>query len=177
MMHAVALEILLAVPIRSANLAALDVEKHLTWFGQGNAQTLSLAIPGSTVKNGQPVTADVSRDAARLLRTYLKRWRPMLIGTLNDAVFPMRSGGPRRPGHLSQSLPDVIYRETGLEMNAHLFRHFAGLIFLRRNPGDFETVRRMLGHKKLETTTSFYAELETREALKRWDDVLRGAGR
>ena len=57
-MHAVAIEILLAVQCEVAILARLDVERHFRWHGQGNAQTISLAIPASEVKNGQPIEAD-----------------------------------------------------------------------------------------------------------------------
>jgi hypothetical protein len=47
-MHAVAIEILLAVPTRSGNLARLNVERNFKWHGQGNAQTISLAIKWAT---------------------------------------------------------------------------------------------------------------------------------
>jgi len=42
----------------------------------------------------------------------------------------------------------VIYKATGLRMNAHLFRHLAGMLYLAQNPGDYETVRRLLGHER-----------------------------
>ena len=111
-MHAVAIEILLAVPMRSGNLARLDVERHFKWHGQGNAQTISLAIPASEVKNGQPIEADFSRDTTRLIRTYLKSYRHLVSDDPGDWLFPCRYGGPRSD-HLAEDMAKVIYRETG----------------------------------------------------------------
>ena len=66
----------------------------------------------------------------------------------------------------------VIYRETGLVVNAHLFRHFAGMLYLQQRPGAYEAVRRILGHKKLDTTTSFYTDLESKWAIRHYDEVV-----
>ena len=134
--------------MRSGNLARLDVERHFKWHGQGNAQTISLAIPASEVKNGQPIEADFSRDTTRLIRTYLKFYRHLVSDDPGDWLFPCRYGGPRSD-HLAEDMCKVIYRETGLVMNAHLFRHFAGMLYLQQRPGAYEAVRRILGHRKL----------------------------
>ena len=170
-MHAVAIEILLAVPMRSGNLARLDIERHFKWHGQGNAQTISLAIPASEVKNWQPIEADFSRDTTRLIRTYLKSYRHLVSDDPGNWLFPRRNGGPRS-GHLAEDMCKVIYRETGLVMNAHLFRHFAGMLYLQERPGAYEAVRRILGHRKIDTTTSFYTDLESKWAIRHYDEVV-----
>ena len=169
--HAVAIEILLACPMRSGNLARLDVERNFKWHGQGNAQTISLTIPASEVKNGQPIEADLSRDTTRLIRTYLKFYRHLVSDDPGDWLFPCRYGGPRTE-QLAEDMSKVIYRETGLVMNAHLFRHFAGMLYLQQRPGAYEVVRRLLGHKKLDTTTSFYTDLESKWAIRHYDEVV-----
>jgi integrase len=53
--------------------------------------------------------------------------------------------------------------------NPHLLRHLGGLIYLKDNPGDYETVRRMLGHKSVITTLRYYVKLETRLAAIHFD--------
>ena len=171
-LHAVAIEILLACPMRIGNLAALDLDRHLRWRGQGNSQVLSLAIPGSEVKNEQPIEADLPRETTRLIKIYLNSYRHLISDDPGDWLFPQRSGGPRRAGNLSQSLSAFIYRETGLIMNAHLFRHLAGMLFLKRHPGSYEFVRRILGHKKMATTVMFYTHLENKWALKHYDEEI-----
>jgi integrase len=68
----------------------------------------------------------------------------------------------------------AICKHTGLEMNPRLFRRFAAKLFLDRNPGDYETVRRLLGHKTIETTIRFYAGFETKAATKHYQGVVMG---
>jgi integrase len=177
-MHAVAIEILLAVPMRSGNLAALDIERHFHWRRQGKARILAIAIPGSEVKNGQPIEADMQPDTTRLISAYLKTYRTLVSEAPGDWLFPARSGGARLPGHLSPDLSRLIKRELGLAINGHLFRHLAGFLFLKQNPGGYEIVRRILGHKKMSTTTTFYTDLESKWALKEYDEAVlskRGA--
>ena len=49
-------------------------------------------------------------------------------------------------------------------VNPHLFRHIGAQTYLTENPGGYEVVRRVLAHKSMATTTSFYTGLETRQA-------------
>ena len=41
------------------------------------------------------------------------------------------------------------------------FGHAAAAIYLKHHPGDYETVRRLLGHKNIQPTIQFYCGLET----------------
>jgi integrase len=56
-----------------------------------------------------------------------------------------------------------------VRLTAHQFRHLAGFLYLRRNPGGHEVVRRLLGHKSIDTTTRFYAGMEVSEAIRHYD--------
>jgi integrase len=111
------------------------------------------------------------RDTTRLIRMYLKSYRHLVSDDPGDWLFPCRNGGPRSD-HLAEDMCKVIYRETGLIMNAHLFRHFAGMLYLQQRPGAYEAVRRILGHRKLDTTTSFYTDLESKWAIRHYDEVV-----
>ena len=66
----------------------------------------------------------------------------------------------------------TISRELGLKITPHQFRHLAAKLQLDTHPGSYETVRRLLGHKSLKTTTHFYTGLETRQAVKHYDQLL-----
>jgi integrase len=46
-------------------------------------------------------------------------------------------------------------------MTTHQFRHAAGAIILERRPGEYELVRRLLGHKNIQTTINSYIGLES----------------
>jgi integrase len=130
------------------------------------------------VKNGQAIEADMPRDTTRLISAYLKTYRTLVSEAPGDWLFPARSGGALLPGHLSRDLSKLIRRELGLAVNGHLFRHLAGFLFFKHNPGGYKLVRRMRGHKKMSTTTTFYTDLESKWALKQYDDAVlskRGA--
>jgi hypothetical protein len=51
-------------------------------------------------------------------------------------------------------------------------RHFAATLYLQHNPGQFEQVRRVLGHRSLQTTVNSYMPVETDAAARRFDDVV-----
>ncbi len=82
------------------------------------------------------------------MKAYLADWRSLVSDEPGDWLFPARGGGHRAASNLGQEMSKVIYKATGLRMNAHLFRHLAGMLYLAQNPGDYETVRRLLGHER-----------------------------
>ena len=123
MMMAVAVEILLACPMRVSNLASLDLQRHFTWRGQGNPRRATLTIPGAETKNDVAIECDLPRETSRLIWSYVTRYRHLVSAAPGDWLFPNRSGtGQRRPGALSNHIFRTIHRETGLTVNAHLFR-------------------------------------------------------
>ena len=63
----------------------------------------------------------------------------------------------------------TVHREIGVRLTAHQFRHLAGFLYLRRNPGGHEVVRRLLAHKSIDTTTRYYAGMEVSEAIRHYD--------
>ena len=104
---------------------------------------------------------------------HLEHWRPHLATHESPWLFP--GGRPRqhkRPRTLSQQITDVIAEETGLTLTPHQFRHLAAMLYLERNPGSYETVRRVLGHKFMKTTTDFYTGLESRSAVRHFDQTI-----
>ena len=79
-----------------------------------------------------------------------------------------------REDALRQRIQRCIRERCGLAMHPHLFRHLAGKLTLDTQPGAYGLVRDMLGHKSVNTTTSYYAGMETKGALQRYDEqVLR----
>jgi integrase len=65
-----------------------------------------------------------------------------------------------------------IRREAGLEMNAHLFRHLAAMVWLDANPGSYEAARRLLGHSELSHTLNMYTGLEARAAVQAFARII-----
>jgi len=73
----------------------------------------------------------------------------------------------------SSQITERIEDATGLRVTVHQFRHAAAAIYLRHNPGDYETVRRFLGHRNIQTTINFYCGLETTQASEAFGKIIR----
>ena len=172
-MHAAQLAVLLSCPVRAKNLAALNLERDIFPSRNGSHTHYSIRIDGSSVKNEEPIEFRLNSRHSNILHAYITKFRPLISEAKGTALFPRRSDGlPRTPSQISQSLSGLIYRETGLHVHTHLFRHIAAKLYLSENPGDFETVRRLLKHRNLNTTMEFYAELSNQWAQKRYDEVV-----
>ncbi len=65
-----------------------------------------------------------------------------------------------------------MLKETGIRITAHQFRHAAAAVILRAQPGNYEYARRILGHLNVQTTTNFYAGLETFQAGKHFGELI-----
>ena len=66
----------------------------------------------------------------------------------------------------------VTERYLGVRLTPHKFRHVAGALHLRDNPGQHEVVRRLLGHKNLNTTVNFYAGMEQSAATRHYSATI-----
>src|SRR5262249_703300 len=72
----------------------------------------------------------------------------------------------------SSQIADLLYRELGVRVTAHQFRHLIGFLYLQEHPGNYEVVRRLLGHKDIATTVNFYAGMEMQVAAKTVDAAI-----
>ncbi|SHK50568.1 Site-specific recombinase XerD [Shimia gijangensis] len=174
-MHAVAISILLSCPMRAKNLAHLELDENVIAHRNGTQTRYSIRVDAEDVKNKEHIEVVLNPCTSRLLHSYIMKHRHLLTSANGPALFPMkRNGQPRDPGNLGSDIKSLIYRETGLKVHAHLFRHLAGYLYLKERPGDFETVRRLLKHKRLETTMTFYADLSNQWAHEHYDKVVLG---
>jgi len=165
---AVATGILLNIPLRADNLAGLDLSRHLKFVG---THTL-LIVPQEETKNDVPVEAEFPPRLVEQLDIYIQTYRPLLIQEPTPWLFPGENGARRPSGGFAQQLSAFIAKEVGVVITAHQFRHLAAKLYLDRNPHDFETVRRLLGHKSIETTRRYYRELDSVLAGKRYAAML-----
>jgi integrase len=165
-----AISILQVAPMRMKNLASLHLGRHFVRTRPGGAR--HIVIPAEEVKNQAPLTFEVSDTLGELLDVYLARCRPMLAENPDGYLFPARKGGAKTPGQFAEQIKRAILRGTGIDLNAHAFRHLAAMLFLRANPGEYETTRLILGHKSLSTTVRAYCGLEQADALRRFDALI-----
>jgi integrase len=165
---AAAIALLQAAPIRLKNLTAIDINRHLIARGK----RLYLVIAEAEVKNSEPIDFELPVETRDILAWYVREYRPLLISEPTDALFPGPRGGAKTSNTLAKQIPQTVFRYTGLRINVHLFRHAAGKLFLDARPGQYEVMRRVLGHRSITTTTSLYAGAETRSAGSHFAAVI-----
>ncbi len=64
-----------------------------------------------------------------------------------------------------------------LTINMHLFRHIAAKIWLDANPGQYEVLKRLLGHSRLSQTLNLYAGFEAGTSTRLFAAVVDAARR
>ena len=170
-LYATALEILLVCPLRRENLGELDILLSFHRDNGGRGRMTRLRVPASKVKNGVEIDWPLPTDSSRLIDTYLRKYRPVLLKDAgNSWLFPGRGLGHRNTHELGITLSERVTAEIGAKVHTHLFRHFAAWNFLSENPGQYEIARQALGHKEIETTIAFYAGLEADAAARHFDN-------
>jgi integrase len=172
---AVAITILTFAPIRLNNLANLDIERNLVRSGGGKA--LHVVIPGEEVKNREPIEHPSPPISVELIIRYLRDFRPYLANAGNTALFPGKFSSAKRQHVLAAQISRAIFVHPGLKVNPHLFRHIVAKLYLDRNPGAYEVVRRVLGHRSINTTIAFYTGMETAAAARHFDQTILAIGR
>jgi integrase len=160
---ALALDILLHVAPRIENLAALSFNEHLHW-PQGRGKPALLIIRIEETKNESPLEFELPIALSDRLYAYRNDIAPAVIGRRPDFLFISRTGVRRTLWTIRVAIQRSMLRHLGVRITPHQFRHIAAKIHLDANPGAYELVRQLLGHKDLKTTTKFYAGIDTRRA-------------
>ena len=149
----------------------LCLAQHLVKPGGYRGQ-YHLVIPEHEVKNVQPYEVRLPKQLSQYIDRYRSQLLPTITTAPNPYLFPNKLTGHKAQETLSQQIKETIKKYTGLDLTGHQFRHLGGKVFLAENPGQYESVRQLLGHKHIKTTTAFYTGLNTIEATRIFDDVI-----
>ena len=185
-------------PLRRINLARLRAfgdERHILLPAGEGAGWLNL--PGCEMKNGRTVKVRIDPDTVRMIRRYVAVHRPVLgehgrAEDENPHLFPGACGlrkergaqggyapgtGYLTPGKLTGTFAKHMWRHCRLELDLHVMRHLAGKVILDQDPSAMALVQEILGHKRIETTRSYYAEVSGIVAQTRYVELLDQATR
>ena len=171
---AVAIRLLTYAPVRIGNLAGIDLDENLIRPG-GPGTPHWLVFSDYDVKNNEELTFPFNAEVSDFIDEYVQDFRPALMRGSNEPhLFP---GGKGDGSHklartLSDQITKRIDKEIGFRITAHQFRHAAAAIILKNEQGNYELVRRVLGHRNIQTTTNFYVGLETMDASKHYGEMI-----
>lgn len=143
-------ELFLRTGIRLGEAARLRTEdvvganlriEYLARVGGGSAGTLRLSRTKKRKLRYPPLPTNLQR----ILAIYVERHRPV---SQYDNLF-LRSDGRPLTARGIDSLLDRLHRKAEVTGGAHKYRHTFATAFLRKNPGQLEKLRLILGHEDL----------------------------
>ena len=170
---AIAIAILSFAPVRLTNLARIELGENLIKPGGPNSPYW-LVFPHYDVKNRVDLNFKFDDALTELIDEYVHEFRPVLLRRSNASwLFPGEAGKPKTANMFSTQITERIQKVTGLRMTVHQFRHACAAIYLKHRPGEYEVVRRLLGHRNIQTTINFYCGLETTQANEAFGRIIR----
>jgi integrase len=170
---ATAIAILSFAPVRLGNLSKIELGQNLI-KPAGLHSPYWLVFPNYDVKNRVDLNFKFDQPLTDLIDEYIHEFRPTLLRGANVGwLFPGEAGQPKHKMLFSKQITVRVQKATGLRVTVHQFRHAAAAIYLKHRPGDYETVRRLLGHRDIATTTRFYCGLQTMEATEQFGRLVR----
>ena len=162
---ALAVAILCYMPVRSQNLATLAFDVHL-FLKEGLGAVSSLELPANEVKNKMPMAFDIPPRLAKMLIEYRNDIAPKIIGKKPDYLFVNVDGSRKDQSTLAHLISRHLKKRESILLSPHQFRHVSAKVMLNHSPGNFEGVRQLLGHSSVETTSAFYAGIDSRRAAR-----------
>ena len=168
---ALAIEMLFHAALRIGNLSAIDLDIHVRRMRTREGEVLHFVISRDEIKNRKPGHPELRGAQVALFDLYVERFRPRLAQSDNSKLFPGRFGGHRNAAGFSVQIKKTIKAFTGLDVNAHLFRHIANKLHLRVAPGDHVTIANVL-NDALSTVMNTYALFERSRDLQHYQKSI-----
>ena len=182
-------------PVRRTNHARYRHEgddRHLILpEGEGEG---TLIIPAHEGKTLRSIHVRIDPETVRMLKFYIKHFLPIAkrqakASADNPHLFPGADGRKIEDGgyglgrgyitksKLNTSFKKHMMKHCGLDLCLHVMRHLAGKIILDQDPSAMSLVKEILGHKRLRTTQSYYAEVCKIVAQRRYIHLLERQAR
>jgi integrase len=170
---ALALMILTFCPLRILTLCSIT-DRNLVWSRAGQRGELTLELEASQLKGKEPASIPLPPECARLMRLYLRDYRHLLVRGETQFVFPGATANrPKGSGTMSGQLRRLVWDRLGFDVTPHVFRHLVHLVILRRFPGAYVLISRVLTHRSLETAVRNYAYFDVELSMKAYQQLVR----
>jgi integrase len=173
--RALALALLTVCPLRLGALCSLRMDRHFNWSGGGMKGDLIIEFDEGELKNDEPASFPIPREVANLIRIYWTRFRP--LQDPRGSPFLFCGQDPNRPKNkitFSTSLTQLVFDRLGLRVNPHLYRHIVHLVVLRKFPGAYALVARVLTHRSIATTIQNYSHFDGELAVRAYQRMVEG---
>jgi integrase len=168
---ALCLSLLFDTELRSGNVVALDLDRHI-FQGAAGSSSIHLMIGGDEIKNGVEFRGALKPGTAHIWKLYVEVYRKVHLGQPCTWLFPRIDGSHWTQQNAYSDQMDVCDKWLGLDVNPHLVRALVGKIILDTYPGGHAIAQQVLGHKQLITTVTYYAVTKPAEARALYHEIL-----
>ncbi len=126
------------------------------------------------MKNGIDVSAPIPDDLSRRLAKHIRVHLPSLKGNrVGSWLFPGDTpAGHKEPQTLAKIVTKEVEHALGIEFSLHMVRHVAATVLYASNPNAGPIAQRLLAHRQLSTTETFYGRVKTRSAHRDWGAIV-----
>jgi integrase len=161
--------ILLGAPIRRRNLAMMQVSEHLQFIDSA----WHLRFAANEAKTHQPIHLVLPTRLSPYITFYLDTVRPSIAGIVpQDHFWLAQHGGPLRPDAIYQRIRFASERLFGEKINPHAFRSIAATLLAESSPEDALHARSLLGHRRAETTQTYYVQAKQIRSSRKVADAI-----
>lgn len=177
------LSLLVARPLRRANLVGLTLERTLVCRGK----QWWIEIPAASTKTKHPIELPWPEPPIAALDIYLSCHRPVLAEryepggpAADNALWLSRRGGAMSKNGIYDRITKLTLKNLGRSIHPHLFRDCAATSLAIEDPRHVRIAASLLGHRRFRTTERFYIQARNIEASRIMQNFLlslrRGAG-
>jgi integrase len=124
------------------------------------------------VKNKSDLAFDIPPSVTKMLLEYRDRIAPRIIGHRPAQLFVKVDGTPKGARSVALLIAHHTKTRAGIVLSPHQFRHLSAKVLLDAQPGAFEAVRQLLGHKNGQTTVNAYAGIDSRRAARHHQNLI-----
>jgi integrase len=160
--------------LRLRNLTDLTFGVHL-FMQESPGAVSSLELDASEMKNRREIAYDIPPHLANMLLEYRNRIAPKVIGRRPDRLFVNFDDTPKSAWSVARLIRTHLKKRAGIRFSSHKFRHLSAKVGLDAEPGNFETIRQLLGHNSLRTTVGAYAGIDSRRAGRHHQRLIEEA--
>jgi integrase len=172
--RSLALALLTVCPLRIGSLCSLRMDRHFNWSGGAMKGDLIIEFHEGELKNDEPASFPIPREVANLIRAYWIRFRPLQVPGGSPFLFcGADTKRPRNKTGFSASLTRLVFDRLGLRVNPHLYRHVVHLVVLRKFPGAYAMVARLLTHRSITTTIQNYSHFDGELAMRAYQRMVQ----
>src|SRR5262249_20757154 len=126
---ALAIDILIHVPLRMQNLSTLKFGVHLH-FPQGQRKPALITLRPHDTKTRLELNYELPTALADRLRAYRNEVAPAVMGQRPEMIFLTNRGTARSQPAIANAIYKAILRHLGIKMTPHQFRHLCAKIIL-----------------------------------------------